>query len=81
MARTAKAQPRAEKAKCLACERDAVTRGLCRSCCMSARRAVNSRETTWKKLEAAGLALPKLPRGHIRHPKNFRRVMKSKLGK
>lgn len=45
--------------RCLTCEATAINRGLCRTCYTAAYRAVGKKETTWKKLERRGFALPK----------------------
>jgi hypothetical protein len=49
---------------CLSCrERFPRCRGLCPTCYDRSGRAVRSGETTWARLEAAGLALPAEPAG------------------
>jgi hypothetical protein len=54
--------PKKAKEICVvpSCGREAKIRGLCGRCCTAARKAVADGKTTWKKLEAAGLA--KAPR-------------------
>lgn len=49
-----------QRAVCLIqdCERDAVTRGVCRSCYTTLYLRVEKGETTWAALEKAGLVLP-----------------------
>jgi len=46
-------------ARCLieGCERDAKTRGLCKSCYQTACKAVKADKTTWEELESMGLVL------------------------
>lgn len=48
-----------EKPKCLTCDERAVNRGLCRTCYTAAYRSVVKKETTWRKLERKGFAIPK----------------------
>jgi hypothetical protein len=49
---------------CLSCrERLPRSRGLCNRCHLRLGRAVRSGETTWARLEAAGLVLPAAPAG------------------
>ena len=52
---------------CLQCPADAKSfaarRGLCFHCYGRSRRAVSRGETTWKKLERQGRALPAQPQG------------------
>ena len=50
---------------CLRCHaRLSYARGLCLTCYHRAGDAVRAGKTTWAALEAAGRALPALPRGH-----------------
>lgn len=48
-----------DRATCLiqGCEREAHTRGCCRSCYLTLRNRVAAGETTWKELEDCGLVL------------------------
>lgn len=42
--------------KCLVCDREAATRGLCRRCYKTAGELVRRRQVTWKMLIEHGLA-------------------------
>lgn len=48
--------------KCLHCENDAQSRGLCISCVRAAERSVSKGKVTWDFLEEHGLSLPRPPK-------------------
>ncbi len=51
-------QPKCKGKKCRACHREAKVRGLCKSCYMALRRAVQRKETTFEQAEKKGVILP-----------------------
>lgn len=44
--------------KCIVCDNDAATRGVCTGCYGTFQGLVKKGETTWEALETAGLVLP-----------------------
>jgi len=63
-------KPTGTEGVCRGCERNLLIRhrGLCAGCAGAARGAVKRGECTWEQLEAAGLCLPKMPRGCVPGP-------------